>query len=165
MNMIVAVDKNWAIGLKGRLLVQIPADQKLFREETMGKVIVMGRKTFESLPGKQPLHGRTNIILTKKQDYHVKGAIVAHSLEETMQLLQSYSSEDVFIIGGNKIYQLFLPYVDTIHVTKIDYGYQADTWFPLRLDESEDWQISAGSEEQTYFDIEYYFLKYTRKEK
>lgn len=64
MNVIVAVDKNWAIGNKGQLLTAIPADQKLFREETMGKVVVMGRKTLESLPGGQPLYGRTNIVLT-----------------------------------------------------------------------------------------------------
>ena len=73
MNMIVAVDKNWSIGKDGHLLVSIPADQKLFREETMGKVVVMGRKTLESLPGGQPLYGRTTIVLSRNLEYKVKG--------------------------------------------------------------------------------------------
>ena len=73
MNLIAAVDKNWAIGLGGKLLVSIPEDQRLFREETIGKVVVMGRKTLESLPGGQPLHGRTTIVLTRNPDYQVKG--------------------------------------------------------------------------------------------
>ena len=82
MNLIAAVDKNWAIGLGGKLLVSIPEDQRLFREETIGKVVVMGRKTLESLPGGQPLHGRTTIVLTRNPDYQVKGAVVCRSLEE-----------------------------------------------------------------------------------
>ncbi len=69
MNLIVAADKNWAIGNRGRLLVTIPEDQKLFRQETLGKVIVMGRKTMESLPGGQALPGRTNVVLTRYRDY------------------------------------------------------------------------------------------------
>lgn len=162
MNMIVAVDKHWAIGLKGHLLVQIPADQKFFREETTGKVIVMGRKTFESLPGRQPLAKRINIIMTQKKDYKVKGAIVTHSLEETLELLKQYHSQDIFIIGGSTVYQQFLPYVDTIHVTKMNYSYQADVWFPLNLDKSEEWEVTAESEEQTYFDLEYYFKQYSK---
>ena len=88
MNLIVAVDKNWAIGNKGNLLVRIPADQKMFRDETMGKVIVMGRKTLESLPGGQPLHGRTNVVLTKNENYTKKGCEVFHSVEETLEFLK-----------------------------------------------------------------------------
>ena len=84
MNMIVAVDKNWSIGKDGHLLVSIPADQKLFREETLGKVVVMGRKTLESLPGGQPLYGRTTIVLSRNPEYRVKGAVVCHSIEEAL---------------------------------------------------------------------------------
>ena len=73
MNLIVAADKHWAIGNKGQLLVSIPADQKMFREETLGKVLVMGRKTLESLPGGQPLYGRTTIVLSRDKSYSVKG--------------------------------------------------------------------------------------------
>lgn len=85
MNILVTVDKNWAIGNQGQLLVSIPEDQRLLREETQGGIIVMGRKTFETLPGKQPLYGRINVILSKDRNYQVKGAVVCHSLEETLE--------------------------------------------------------------------------------
>jgi len=162
MNIIVAVDKNWAIGNQGQLLVSIPEDKKLFRDETMGKVIVMGRKTLESLPGKQPLYGRTNIVLTKNPDYKVKGAVVCHSLSEAMEELGKYPEEDCFIIGGQSIYEQFLPYCNTAHVTYIDYRYSADTYFP-NLDQDPSWEMAAESEEQTYFDLCYTFRMYQRK--
>ncbi|MBE7722071.1 MAG: dihydrofolate reductase [Lacrimispora celerecrescens] len=162
MNIIVAVDKNWAIGNQGQLLVSIPEDKKLFRDETMGKVIVMGRKTLESLPGKQPLYGRTNIVLTKNPDYKVKGAVVCHSLTEAMEELGKYPEEDCFIIGGQSIYEQFLPYCNTAHVTYIDYRYSADTYFP-NLDQDPSWEMAAESDEQTYFDLCYTFRMYQRK--
>ena len=81
MNIIVAVDNNWAIGNKGELLISIPNDQKQFREETMGKVVVLGRKTLATFPQGMPLQGRTNIILSKDKNYKVKGALVVHSIE------------------------------------------------------------------------------------
>ena len=96
MNLIAAVDKNWAIGKTGQMLVAIPADQKLFREETLKKVIVMGRKTMESLPGGQPLYGRTNIVLSRDPDYQVKGAIVCHSIEEIWKLIGKISVRGYF---------------------------------------------------------------------
>ena len=85
MNLIVAVDKNWAIGLNNKLLVRIPSDQKFFREETTGKVVVLGRKTLETFPGGLPLKNRTNIILSTDPDYKVKDAIVVHSIEELLE--------------------------------------------------------------------------------
>ncbi len=162
MNLIVAVDKNWSIGNQGQLLVSIPEDKKLFREETMGKVIVMGRKTLESLPGKQPLYGRTNIVLTRNPDYKVKGAVVCHSLSEVLEELGRYPEEDCFIIGGQSIYEQFLPYCNTAHVTYIDYAYSADTYFP-DLDQDPSWEMAAESDEQTYFDLCYTFRMYQRK--
>lgn len=162
MNLIVAVDKNWAIGNKGKLLVTIPADQKLFRDETKGKVVVMGRKTLESLPSGQPLRERTNIVLTRNKDFARKGVTVFHNIEETMEYLKQFPSEDVFVIGGEEIYRQFLPYCDTAHVTWIDYAYQADTHFP-NLDKDPDWHVTDESDEQTYFDLCYEFRKYERK--
>ncbi|WP_312431262.1 dihydrofolate reductase [Lacrimispora sp.] len=161
MNIIVAVDKNWSIGNQGQLLVSIPEDKKLFREETMGKVIVMGRKTLESLPGKQPLYGRTNIVLTRDPAYKVKGAVVCHSLTEALKELGSYPEEDCFIIGGQSIYEQFFPYCNTAHVTYIDYMYSADTHFP-NLDQDPTWEMAAESDEQTYFDLCYTFRMYQR---
>lgn len=162
MNLIVAVDKNWAIGNKGKLLVTIPADQKLFREETRGKVVVMGRKTLDSLPSGQPLRDRTNIVLTRNKEFTKKGVVVLHEIKETLEYLKQFPSEDVFIIGGEEIYRQFLPYCDTAHVTWIDFAYQADTHFP-NLDKDPEWHVTDESDEQTYFDLCYEFRKYERK--
>ncbi len=162
MNLIVAVDKNWAIGKNNELLVRIPADQKFFRETTTGKVVVMGRKTLESFPNGLPLKNRTNIVLTRNPKYQVKDAIVVHSMEELHEELKKYKSEDIFVIGGEKIYEQLLDECDIAHVTKINYAYDADSYFP-NLDEREDWELVGDSEEQTYFDLEFYFYLYKRK--
>lgn len=162
MNVIVAVDKNWAIGKDNRLLVSIPADMKMFRQETMGKVVVMGRKTLESFPNGMPLKNRTNIVLTGNREYKVKDAIVVHTIEELLEEIKKYSSDEVYCIGGDSVYRQLLPYCDVAHVTKIDFAYEADSFFP-NLDEDPQWSVTASSEEQTYFDLEYQFLKYERK--
>lgn len=162
MNLIVAVDKNWAIGLGNKLLVSIPADMKFFRQTTTGKVVVMGRKTLESFPGGQPLKNRTNIVITRDENYKVKDGIVVSNIEEALEELKKYKDEDIFVIGGESIYRQMLPYCKTAFVTKIDHAYDADTFFP-NLDEMEDWKLTGISEEQTYFDLEYEFVKYERK--
>ena len=162
MNIIVAADNNWAIGNKNELLIRIPNDQKHFREETLGKVVVLGRKTLQTFPQGLPLQGRTNIILSKNKNYKVKDAIVVHSTEELLAQLQQYNEEDVYIIGGESVYRELLPYCNVVHVTKIDHAYEADSYFP-NLDADENWEITADSDEQTYFDIPYQFLRYERK--
>ena len=161
MNLIVAVDKNWAIGCGNKLLVSIPQDMKFFRETTMGKVVVMGRKTLESFPGGQPLKKRTNIVITRDKNYNVKDAIVVHSVEEALEELKKYNEEDIYVIGGESIYRQMLPYCKVAHVTKIDHAYEADTYFP-NLDEMNDWEITGVSDEQTYFNLEYEFVRYER---
>lgn len=164
MNLIVAVDNNWAIGNKKELLIRIPNDHKHFREETTGKVVVLGRKTLETFPQGLPLKNRTNIILSRDKNYKVKDAIVVHSVEELLEELKHYDDEDIYIIGGDSVYRQMLPYCNVAHVTKIDHEYEADAYFP-NLDEDADWEITADSDEQTYFDIAYEFLKYERKQK
>ena len=159
MNLIVAVDENWAIGYKNELLIRIPADMKMFRQETTGKVVVLGRKTLETFPNGQPLKNRTNIILSTKKDYQVKDAIVVHSIEELLEELKNYPSEDIYIIGGETVYRQMLPYCDVAHVTKIDRKYEADAFFP-NLEEDGNWEITAESDEQSYFDTTYTFVKY-----
>lgn len=161
MNLIVAVDKNWAIGKENKLLVSIPQDMKFFRETTMGKVVVMGRKTLESFPGGQPLKKRTNIVITRDKNYSVKDAIVVHSVEEALEELKNYNSEDIYVIGGESIYRQMLPHCNVAHVTKIDHAYEADTYFP-NLDEKEEWLVTGVSDEQTYFNLEYEFVRYER---
>ena len=162
MNLIVAVDSNWGIGKDNKLLVSIPADMKFFRTTTSGKAVIMGRKTLESFPNGLPLKNRVNIVITGNKDYKVKDAIVVHSIEEALKEAGKYPSEDVYVIGGDSIYRQMLPYCSTAHVTKIDFAYQADTFFP-NLDEMEEWEVTEESEEQTYFDLEYTFMTYERK--
>lgn len=161
MNLIAAVDQNWAIGNKNELLVTIPADQKFFRETTTGKVVVMGRKTLESFPNGLPLKNRTNIVLTHDHTYKVPGAVVVHDMDELHEELKKYDSQDIYVIGGETIYRQLLDECDVAHITKIDYAYDADAYFP-NLDERPEWKITADSEEQTYFDLEYYFYRYER---
>lgn len=162
MNLIAAVDRNWAIGLNNKLLVSIPEDMKFFRKTTTGKVVVMGRKTLESFPNGAPLKNRVNIVLTSDRNYQVKDAVIVHSMEELMEELKQYPSEDIYVIGGESIYRQLVDLCEVAHITKIDYEYQADAYFP-NLDEKEEWKITADSEEQTYFDLEFYFLKYEKK--
>ena len=159
MQMIVAAAENWAIGKDGDLLWHLPEDMKFFRTETTGKVVVMGRKTLETFPNKMPLKNRTNIVLTANPDYEVKGALVFHTMEEVLEELKNYPSEDIYIIGGASIYRQFLPYCKAAHVTKIDYAYEADTYFP-NLDEKPEWSVEASSGEKTYYDLEFEFVKY-----
>lgn len=161
MNLIAAVDNNWAIGKNNKLLVRIPMDQKFFREMTTGKVVVMGRKTLESFPNSRPLKNRTNIVLTHNPSYEVEGAVVVHSLDELHKELEKYNSEDIYIIGGQKIYEQLVDECDVAHITKVDFEYDADAYFP-NLDEKPEWQITGDSEEQTYFDLEFYFLRYEK---
>ena len=161
MNLIVAVDKNWAIGNKNKLLIQIPSDMKNFRMLTTGNVIIMGRKTLESFPQSQPLGNRVNIVLTRSENYKVNGATVVHSLDALWEELKKYPDKEIYVIGGESIYRQLLPFCDKAIVTKIDEAYEADTYFP-NLDQDPQWQITADSDEQTYFDIAYQFLKYER---
>ena len=109
MNLIAAVDENWAIGNKGQLLVRIPADHRMFRQETLGKVVVYGRKTLETFPMAQPLDRRTNIVLSANPNYKVNNAVVVHSIEELLSELAQYPSEDIYVIGGASIYQMLIP--------------------------------------------------------
>ena len=162
MNAIVNVDKNWGIGNKGELLLSIPADMKMFREETTGNAIVLGRKTMETFPGGKPLPNSANIVLSRKSALEIPGATVVHDISELMEVLKQYDSNRVYVVGGATIYEQLLPYCDTVHVTKVDRAYEADAHFP-NLDQMPEWEITAAGEEQSYFDTTYRFIKYTRK--
>ena len=163
MNLIVAVDSNWAIGNKGQLLVSIPADQKdNFRRRTSGKTIVYGRKTLETFPQKVVLPNRRNIILSTRKDYAVKNAEVAHNKEELLELIKNENSDDVYIIGGETVYKEFIDMCNTAIVTFIDKVYEADTYFP-NLDKDPNWELAEESEEQVYFDITYTYRIYVKK--
>lgn len=161
MNLIAAVDANWAIGYNNKLLVSIPDDMKLFRNTTQGHVVVMGRKTLESFPNGKPLKNRVNIVLTSDKSYEVDGAIIVHNLDELDAELAKYDSDEIYVIGGESIYTQLLDRCNRAYITKIDYEYQADAHFP-NLDEKPEWHMVSESEEQTYFDIIYAYTIYEK---
>ncbi len=159
MDLIVVVDNHWAIGNKGRQHVSIPEDLKHFQQITMGGVIVLGRKTLATFPNGMPLKGRENIILTRDKNFSVRGGIVVHSKEELFEKLAEFEGRDIFCVGGGKVYEMLLPYCKYAHVTKVEYTYEADTYFP-NLDEHPDWKLIGDSEEHTYFSVEFYYRLY-----
>lgn len=162
MKLIAAVDQNWGIGKNGRLLVNIPEDMRFFREDTAGKVVIMGRKTLESLKDRAPLFGRVNIVLTENPDYQVRGAKVCHSVEQAVAAVAAYPPDQVYVIGGGSIYRQMLSLCDEAHITKVSYAYDADTYFP-DLDRRAEWRVAQTSGEKTYFDIVYEFVRYVRQ--
>lgn len=162
MNLIAAVDKNWAIGNKGGLLARIPEDMQFFRTTTTGGTVIMGRKTLESLPGGNPLPDRTNIVLTRKKDYGREGILVVHSIEELWKLMKGYNSQTVYVIGGGSIYQQLVPFCDTAYITRLSFTYEADTYFPP-LERMPKWQTTWKSEKKMYHGLEYQFVTYERK--
>ncbi len=141
INLIVAVDKKFAIGNKGDIPWHISADMKYFRNITSGKSIIMGRKTLESFPGSKPLPNRKNIVLSRNKDLKIEGAVVVKSIKEAIDI----SEEDCFIIGGGEIYKMFLPYVKYAYVTKVEAEFEADTYM-INLDKESDWKLYKKGE-------------------
>lgn len=161
MNLMVTADENWAIGKGNQVSIRIPREQKLFMEETAGKVIVMGRKTFQNIYQGLAVQGRTNIILSENKALQIKGATVVHSIAELLEEIAQYPTEDVYVVGGESVYRQLLPYCTVAHVTKLDHAYAADKYVE-NLDQSSEWKLTADSDEQTYFDIAYEFRKYEK---
>ncbi len=161
MKAIVAVDLDWGIGYKGNLLQRIPEDMKLFKRMTLGKVVVMGRETFESLPGKKPLTDRINILLSKTMQPTDDKIIICRSLGELFEQLKKYDPDDVFVIGGESIYTQLLPYCTEVYVTRIKNKYEADKYF-TNLDKEEAWELVSEGDPQNYNDIRFNFLRYVK---
>lgn len=126
VSLIAAMTKDGVIGLDNRLPWHLPEDLKRFRKITMGKPIVMGRKTFESLPGH--LDGRINIVLSRDPDYQPKACTLYHTLSDALASLHGY--DEVMIIGGHSLYKQCLPLADTLYLTLIDSEIKGDTFFP-----------------------------------
>lgn len=161
MNMILAVDKNWAIGCDGGLLVHLPGDLKFFKEQTSGKTVIMGRTTMESLPGKKPLPNRENIVMTRQEAFEKDGFKVLKSKEAVLDYVKDIAEDQVFIIGGEQIYKSFLSDADTIYLTKIDAEFKADRYF-VNLDEMPEFKVTWESRLQDENGIAYKFYKYER---
>lgn len=161
VSIIVAIANNGAIGRNGDLICHISDDLKRFKGLTMGNTILMGRKTFESLP-KRPLPGRKNVVITRNCDYKPESAVVFDDLEKALKTLGT--AENIFIIGGGEIYRQSLRYADRLYVTHIDVtATDADTFFPP-IDSSV-WTIENESETFTdpKSDINYRFIDYRKK--
>lgn len=161
MNLIVSVDKNWGIGKNGKLLFSLSQDMEFFKDTTMHKVVVMGRKTLDSLPDGRPLENRVNIVLTNDKSFEREGVCVCHSVDELMDFVKKYDSNEVFVIGGGEIYKLLLPYCDTAYITKIQAEKSADT-FMVNLDKQSDWIEECSSKDFTHEDVLYRFFVYKR---
>ncbi|RNB59368.1 dihydrofolate reductase [Brevibacillus gelatini] len=135
ISIITAFDRNRLIGNNNSLPWKLPRDLAYFKEKTLGKVVVQGRKTFESL--KKPLFDRTNVILTSRPDFHVEGCYVSHSVKD---ILERYRNEDeVFVIGGASVYKQFLPHTSRIYITFVDAEFEGDTYFPVF--DMNDWEL------------------------
>ena len=159
MEAIVAVYSDWGIGSGGTQPVVLKADRAHFRELTDGAAVIVGRKTLGDFPGGRPLKGRHNIVVTR-QDIEVPGAQVAHSTEEALTLAAEY--ERCLVIGGASVYRQFMPYLDTVHITKIDLALQSDSYFE-NLDSSPDWERIDEERWQSEGDIRYCFVTYKRR--
>ena len=159
MKAIVAVDLNWGIGCKGKLLQSIPEDMKFFKEKTIGNVVVMGRETFESLSGKNPLKDRVNIVLTRSESFNDDRLIICNSIDEVLNELQKYENDKIFIIGGESVYKQFLSYCDELYITKIYNRYKADKFFP-NIHTMSNWDLVEESEVKEYNDVRYVFSTY-----
>ena len=157
MNLIVAVDKNWAIGRDGDQLIYIPEDLKRFKNLTMGHPVILGRKTLATFPGGRPLKGRRNLILSRNPEFAAEGADIYADVTE----LLAQAPEDSFVIGGASVYNLLVDDCDTAYVTKIDAEYPADTWFP-NLDEKQGWKITEEEGPFSFEDVTYRYLTYKR---
>lgn len=165
---IVCVDENWGIGSNGDLLVHIPEDMKFFKEKTNGNTVIMGRKTYDSLP-KKPLPNRENVVITNttKNGFSIRmdeDGTVFTNLDDVKYALKLKEMDEfnIFIIGGGKIYKELLPYCDNVYVTKVFHSYNnADTYFP-NIDNMPEWVMESASEIKEYNGIEYQFYTYKK---
>ena len=158
MNVIVAVDQNWAIGKDGDQLAYLSEDLKRFKSLTTGHPVILGRKTLATFPGGRPLKGRRNLILSRSADFAPEGAEVFSDVET----LRAAAPEDSFVIGGASVYRQLLPWCDTAYVTKIDRAFPADCHFP-DLDQDLEWERTEESAPLEQDGIIYRYVTYRRK--
>ena len=163
--LIVAMDRKRGIGKNNDLMWHLPADMKFFKDTTIGHIVVMGRKNFDSIPDKyRPLADRENVILTRNTTFSAEGCVVVHSIEECMEVFGSENERTLFIIGGGEIYKLALDadIVQEMYITYIDKSYDADTFFP-EFDPS-DWSAETirNKAKDAKHEAGFTIIKYTR---
>lgn len=159
MNCIAVVDGHWGIGRDNTLLFSIPGDMARFRELTTGGVVIMGRKTLESLPRSEPLKNRINVVFTRDESMQVPGAVICRSLPDLAETLKMHEPHNVFVIGGEAIYRLLLDYCEFAYITKVDANGHADRFFP-DLDKEIAWVVDEQSEPASHNGLHYHFLRY-----
>lgn len=158
MKLIVAVDKNYGIGRDNDLLFNIPEDMKFFRETTKGKTVIMGRKTLESLPGGKPLKGRNNIVLSSSTELQIEGATVT-DFNGLAKVLFGIPTDDIFVIGGEAVYNLLYPYCSIALITIIEADGAAHK-FLQNFDLLQNWQCIKTSEPKTHEGLTFRFCEY-----
>ena len=161
ISIIVAMAKNRAIGKGGDLIWHLSNDLKHFKEVTSGHTVIMGYKTYASLPGQKPLPKRRNIIISSHLTEAPEGFELAHSIVDAMKMV--FNEEEVFIIGGGMIYEQFLPIADKLYLTKIDKNFDADTYFPII--NFEKWELTDLKviDDDPQIDCTYRFETWERK--
>ncbi len=161
MNTIVSVDNNWGIGYENDLLFHVPEDMRYFKEKTIGKIVVMGENTFYSLPNQKPLKDRTNIVLSDKEGLQIEGVTICHSLEKLLELIRQFEPDDVFVVGGQAIYELLLPYCQVAYITHFNAEAKADKHFP-NLAALKEWHLAERSEPVESKGLTFTFDRYER---
>ena len=156
MTAIVCVSQNWGIGRDGALLFRISADLKRFKALTVGKTVILGRKTLDTFPGGKPLKDRRNIVLSRRE-LDIPGAEISHSFEEAAAL----GGDDAIVIGGASVYMALLSRCDRVYVTKVDAAPDADSFFP-NLDDNPDWRVASESEVFEENGLKFRFVDYIR---
>ena len=165
MKLIFAIDNNWNIGYDGDMLFKISEDLKRFKSMTEGNIIIMGRKTFESLPNTKALPNRINIVITRDKEYKADGIIVVTSLDELPPILEELNPSnemEVFVIGGGNIAHQMIGECNEAYITKVNKSFDiSDTLIP-NLDEDPDWKIVKESDTAYQDDLEYKYVDYIR---
>lgn len=160
MNAIVVADRSWAIGRDGGLLFSLPTDMKRFRSLTMGGAVILGRKTLESFPGGRPLPKRKNIVITRRKDLQVAGAVVVSSLAEALDAAGDTPPDQIWVIGGGSVYTALLERCKRVYLTKVDaQAEDPDTFFP-NLDKLPGWEVEHESEPVEENGLTFRFVEY-----
>ncbi len=159
---IASADKNWGIGYRNQLLARVPEDMKQVSAKTRGNVIVMGRKTLESLPGGKPLPERTNVVLTANREFTMENALVVHDVPQLVERLKDYDGE-IYVFGGESIYRQLLPLCTKAYITRFHEAFQADAFLP-DLDSLKEWElVEEGPVQTSKTGVLYQFTTYRRK--
>ncbi len=159
LEIVVAADEEWGIGLNGTQTLVIPEDRKHFREVTGRGTVIVGRKTLSDFPGGRPLKNRRNIVLTRDRSFDVEGVETAHSVEEALE--KCGNDEKVYVIGGESVYRALLPWCKKAHVTRIFAKADNDAFFP-NLDRLPGWRLTDGGEERESNGLRYAFQTWER---